>query len=43
MVEKHVASVGLEKIYGNIPTEILWEEMENIDINPVLIEATINL
>jgi hypothetical protein len=35
--------MDLEKLYDNITIEILWTEMENIDINPPLFEATINL
>jgi hypothetical protein len=37
-----VPLTDLEKAYDNIPMEILWKEIENININPVLIEATIN-
>jgi hypothetical protein len=27
----------------DVPIEIIWKEMENIDINPILIKATTNL
>jgi hypothetical protein len=35
--------MDLEKEYDNIHMEILWKGMKSIDINPILIEATINL
>jgi hypothetical protein len=41
--ETHVASVDLEKACDSVPIETLWKEMENIRVNPILIEATLNL
>jgi hypothetical protein len=41
--ETHVALIDLEKAYDNIHIEILWKKVENINVNPILIEVTINL
>jgi hypothetical protein len=38
-----VTLLDLQKEYGEVPIEILWKEMKNTHINPVLIKATINL
>jgi hypothetical protein len=37
-----VALTDLEKAHDSVPKEILWKEMENVDINPTLIESIIN-
>lgn len=40
--ETHVALIDTENVCGDVPIEILWKN-GNVDINPMLIEATVNL
>jgi hypothetical protein len=41
--ETQVVLINLAKEYDNVPVEILWKKMETTNINPILIEATINI
>jgi hypothetical protein len=35
--------IDLGKAFGNVAIELIWKEMENIGLSPVLIKATENL
>jgi hypothetical protein len=37
---RNMTLIYLARAFGNVPIELIWKEMENIGMCPVLIKAT---
>jgi hypothetical protein len=40
---RNMPLIRIGKAFGNVPIEVIWKEMENIGVSPILIKATENL
>jgi hypothetical protein len=37
---RNMPLIDLGKAFGNVPIELIWKEMENIGVSPIIIKAT---